>query len=377
MVDSPKTDPPKIDYTSSFYLGPQDRPGDFITPIRLRLDNFNDWSHAVMVALSSRRKFGFLDGTIKDITPPATKEDWTTIHYMLVSWLTNTIDPEVKSMLSNYDNAKRLWDDLHERFCVINGPRIQQLKAEINRCEQSKTMPISVYFSKLNVLWDELDKHEPLISCECGKCVCNIGKKHADRREGDRLQQFLLGLCSDLYAATRSTLLSQDPLPSINRAYQTISQEERVRGITRIKEAKPEVTGFAVRMEPKLKPRLDKIDKATLVYSHCRKQGHDISTCFEVHGVPEWYVAKYGKPDNKLVARGKADGTSTRGRGVVKANATSMTINPNTPAGSSTTPDFPGFTAVQWQALMAAFGTPNPQTNRLNGPINEGDDWNG
>lgn len=46
-------------------------------------------------------------------------------------------------------------------------PRNHELKREINRCEQSKTMHVAIYFSKLNVLWDE-DKHEPLISCECG-----------------------------------------------------------------------------------------------------------------------------------------------------------------------------------------------------------------
>ncbi|XP_073290623.1 uncharacterized protein [Primulina huaijiensis] len=192
--------PAKIDPSSPFYLGPQDRPGDFITPIRLKLDNFDDWSHAIRVALSSRRKFGFLNGTITDLIPPCTKDDWVTIQCMLVSWLTNTIDPEVRSMLSNYDDAKRLWDDLHERFSIVNVPRIHQLKGDVNSCEQTKLMHVAIYFSKLNVLWDELDKHEPLISCKCGKCTCEVGKQHEKRLADDRLHQFLLGMCSDYYA---------------------------------------------------------------------------------------------------------------------------------------------------------------------------------
>lgn len=191
------TPPTKIDPNSPFHLGPQDRPGDFITPIRLKLDNFDDWSHAVRVALSSRRKFGFLNGTITDVVPPYTKDDWVTIQCMLVSWLTNTIDPEVRSMLSNYNDAKRLCHDLHERFSIVNGPHIHQLKGDINRCEQTKSMPVAVYFSELNVLWEELDKHEPLISCKCGNCTCHIGKQHEKRRADDRLHQFFLGLCSD------------------------------------------------------------------------------------------------------------------------------------------------------------------------------------
>ena len=55
-----------------FYLGAHhDRPGDFITLVYLKLDNYNAWSHAIFVVLSSRCKFGFLDGIITDFVPPA------------------------------------------------------------------------------------------------------------------------------------------------------------------------------------------------------------------------------------------------------------------------------------------------------------------
>ncbi|KAJ8628129.1 hypothetical protein MRB53_021436 [Persea americana] len=372
-----ETPPPpvKIDPSSPFYLGSQDRPGDFITPIRLKLDNFDDWSHAIRVALTPRRKFGFLDGTINVLVPPCTKDDWVTIHCMFVSWLTNTIDPEVRSMLSNYDNAKLLWDDLHERFSVVNGPHIQQLKADINRCAQSKTMPVAVYFSKLTVLWDELDNHEPLICCKCGKCTCEVGKQHGKRREDDRLQQFLLGLCSKYYAQLRSTILSQDPLPSLNRVFQQIAQDERVRGITRITEEKPEVVGFAVRMANRTQPRLDRAERAALVCSHCHKSGHDIATYFDLHGTPDWYLEKYGNTyEGKGNVKGKTNAPSTktsagRGRGGVRANATTPDITHSAPLGQpSPAPGaqpLPGFTAEQWAALAAAFGTPQTPSNML------------
>lgn len=57
--------PTKTDPSSPFFLGTHDRPGDQITSVKLKLDNFDDWAHNVRVALRSRRKFGFLDGTIK------------------------------------------------------------------------------------------------------------------------------------------------------------------------------------------------------------------------------------------------------------------------------------------------------------------------
>ena len=45
--------PPKIKINSPFFLGANDKPDDFITLVRLKLDNFDTWAHAIYVALSS------------------------------------------------------------------------------------------------------------------------------------------------------------------------------------------------------------------------------------------------------------------------------------------------------------------------------------
>ena len=100
--DVPPPPPLKLDSSSPFFLGPQDRPGDFITPTRLTHDNYADWAVDIRLALLARRKFSFVDGSISSPTPPCTESDWLTLHTMLVSWITNTITPEVKSTLTTY-----------------------------------------------------------------------------------------------------------------------------------------------------------------------------------------------------------------------------------------------------------------------------------
>lgn len=62
------------------------------------------------------------------------------------------------------------------------------------------------------------------------------------------------------YAQLCSAILSQDPLPSLNRAFQ--QKNVRVRGIKRIKEEKPDAA-FVVRMEYRSKQHLDKADVTT------------------------------------------------------------------------------------------------------------------
>ncbi|KAL6336644.1 hypothetical protein AAG906_035958 [Vitis piasezkii] len=202
----------------------------------------------------ARRKFEFLEGTITGPQPPYTQSDWNTVNAMLVSWITNTIDPEVKSTLSKFRDAKRLWEHLKQRYAMVNGPRIQ-LKTSIAKCEQ-RNLCLTTYYGKLNVLWEELFKHEPLISCNCCSS-CTAASLHHARREQGKLHDFLMGLNTDLYAQLRTNILSQDPLPSLDRAYQLVIQDERVRLAKAVTEDKPtEVLGFV------------------------RLNGHETSTCW-------------------------------------------------------------------------------------------------
>lgn len=193
----------KIDPTSPYFLGSQDNAGNTITHVQLRGENYEEWSRSIRLALRARRKFGFVDGTHMKPTEAEKMDDWLTVQSMIVSWIMHTIEPSLKSTISYYEDAKLLWDDIKDRFCMVNGPRIQQLKAAIADCKQTKTMPVVIYYGKLKVLWDELGSYEPIPGCECGKCKCNIGAKLEKRRQEERLHQFLMVLHDDTYGMVK------------------------------------------------------------------------------------------------------------------------------------------------------------------------------
>lgn len=65
-----------------------------------------------------RCKFGFLDGTITQPRPLYTTQNWSTIYAMLVSWLVNTIIPEVESSIFQYRDAQKSWDTL--KSCMLS-----------------------------------------------------------------------------------------------------------------------------------------------------------------------------------------------------------------------------------------------------------------
>ncbi|XP_021757028.1 uncharacterized protein LOC110722099 [Chenopodium quinoa] len=322
------------------------------------------------LALEARRKFEFLDGSITEPKPPCTKSDWTALNAMLISWVSNTINPEVKSSISKFREIKPFWDHLKKRYAQTNGPCIQQLRASLAKCEQTKSMPVSVYYGKLHAIWQELDHHEPLISCSCCSS-CTAGSLHEQRREQSRLHDFLMGLYSDFYSSFRTNILSQEPFPSLDRAYQLVVQDERVRTARQeVASAPTDALGFAVKASPSSGRGVS--DRSC---SHCKKTGHDLSSCwfkspcphcnkkgndprycYEVTGYPPGWISR------------PRDKPAGQGRGGPRANAATAG-GENTPLGSA-------FTTEQWKALSGFIGNTNIPENRLHGPT-EAADWNG
>ncbi|KAL2927193.1 Retrovirus-related Pol polyprotein from transposon RE1 [Bienertia sinuspersici] len=315
----------KIDVSSPFYLGSGDQPGNLITHLLLKSDNYVAWSRAITLSLKARRKFGFVDGSISKPTDSTTLLDWETVNSMVVSWILRSIEPKLVESIPFHDNAKQLWDYLDKRFCIANGPRIQQLRAQIADCRQTKSMSVEDFYNKLIGLYDELYRLKPLHACSCGQCSCDVvGRFAADRRE-EIFHQFLLGIDDDYYGSVRSNLLSQVPPADLDRAYQAFIQEERSRTIARAKVIKDESHVFVVQ------PRSDRavgaaggsrgvfggiprIDKSKLYCDHCQRSGHDRSSCFVLNGFPQWYLDLRRRSRDNAAPPTRGPGTAASGQ---------------------------------------------------------------
>ncbi|GJW63852.1 retrovirus-related pol polyprotein from transposon TNT 1-94 [Tanacetum coccineum] len=122
---------------SPYDITANDNTGSLITQVELKGENYDEWARSLRTALRARKKFGFVDGTIKqpdDKSPDL--EDWWTNNSLIVSWIMNTIEPLLRSTISHIKVAEDLWKDIKERFFMANGPRIHQLKAKLTNCKQ-------------------------------------------------------------------------------------------------------------------------------------------------------------------------------------------------------------------------------------------------
>ncbi|XP_016467451.1 uncharacterized protein LOC107790069 [Nicotiana tabacum] len=117
-------------------------------------------------------------------------------------------------------NARTMWATFKERFDKVNGSRPYYLHKEIFAMTQ-EISSVSTYFTKLRNLWAEYDSILPPPPAA----------EYVEQLEYQHQLQFLMGL-SDSFEKARSQLLLLPTLPSINKAYAMLVQDESRRMIT-------------------------------------------------------------------------------------------------------------------------------------------------
>lgn len=244
--------------TDPYDLSSADNPGAIISQPQLRGPNYDEWAMNLRLALRARKKFGFVDGLIPQ--PDETSEDledWWTNNAMVVSWIKLTVAPDLSSSLSHHEIAHDLWTHIRKRFSVKNGQRVQRIKTELENSQQKGTA-VEAYYGRLTKLWTSLTDFQRAKTSE----------EIAREREEDKLHQFLMGLDETLFGAVKSSLLSRDPLPSLDEAYQVVKQDEESKRASRMMEERHECVSFAVQASSRLRQHKELWDPS-VVCSSC------------------------------------------------------------------------------------------------------------
>lgn len=270
-------------HTSPYYLHPSDNPGTVLVSQLLTGDNYPTWRRAIRMALSAKNKMGFVNGTILKPEGPEAAE-WERCNDMVLSWLLNSISPDIANSVIYADTAKEVWDDLYNRFSQGNLARIFQIKRAICTLLQEQSS-INVYYTKLKTLWDELASYTSIPNCSCGSL-----KEIQEYQQQERVYQFLMGL-NDSYAALRSQTLAMGSLPTLGKVYSTFIQEEKQRELHINANPLPESAALAVAKgefnQDKFRPQnSDSKGKQRPKCEHCGKLGHVKAKCYKLHGYP-------------------------------------------------------------------------------------------
>ncbi|XP_075091479.1 uncharacterized protein LOC142171690 [Nicotiana tabacum] len=256
----------------------------------------------MIVSLSARNKIGFIDGTI--IKPSENSpqfRQWDRCNNMVISWLTNSLTPDIAESVQYSDTAQSIWTQLNKRYGTVNGTKVFEIKQELASTSQG-SLDIASYFNKLNKLWDELG-----FMCASRGSSCTCAPKSELQREDDenKLHQFLIGL-NETYVGVRSNMLMMQPPPSLDTTYNILLQDERQRQVSSPSYFRTDSASFNAYLTNKF-PRTPappkqftqrvkfKYNKSNIVCRYCKKPGNLVDKCYKLYGFPPGFKFTKGK----------------------------------------------------------------------------------
>ena len=141
--------------------------------------------------------------------------------------------------------------------------------------------------------WDQLKNFRPALTCSCGKCTCNLSQRIENVHFQDSVMQFLMGL-NDSYSQIKGQILLMEPVPSINKFYSLLIQEERQR---RVGSSNNHIESTALAMKGSnstfiLSRGKNSKGKDRPICTHYEKLGHTVEKCFKLHGFPFGFKPK-------------------------------------------------------------------------------------
>ncbi|XP_020967661.1 uncharacterized protein LOC107615125 [Arachis ipaensis] len=146
------TSNPSIDQTSPYYIHPSENPGIPIIPIIMNGSNYGDWSRALTLALQSKNKFDFVDGTIKKpLESDPLFRQWKRCNTYVIGWINLSLSPDISQSVMWNNLAYEIWSELRRRYYHGDRFRIAELKEELYAAKQGE-LSITAYFMKLRSL---------------------------------------------------------------------------------------------------------------------------------------------------------------------------------------------------------------------------------
>ncbi|XP_061359907.1 uncharacterized protein LOC133303951 [Gastrolobium bilobum] len=303
-----------------FFLHLSESPSLILVTPPLDGGNYHSWARGMTVALISKSTIDFVNRSIipPDLDDPAYAA-WQRCDTMVMAWLHRSISESIVKSILWIELARDVWLDLRERFSQADVFRVSDLMEEAYRLQQGDES-VSQYYTQLKTVWDELENLKPLPICSCPMpCVCGAISRVREYREQEQVIRFLKGL-KEQFAPVRSQIMLISPLPSVNRAFSLVSQQERqFQSESHALETKTS-HAFTVTNAPTGNYRRGDMsyggrfnnggrynnggrgrgrsnsgryynggNQPNRVCTHCGRSNHTIESCYQLHGFPPGY----------------------------------------------------------------------------------------
>lgn len=241
--------------------------------------DYRAWKRSMEISLSSKRKLGFVKGTVPlPADDPVKAEMWETCDNMVISWITSNLSPTIRKSVIYMSTSREIWNNLEQRFSLTNGSRKYKLNKDLYDIKQDN-LSVNAYYTAMRTVWEELDALNclPSLTATSDEITKLLGEIQLQKEES-KLFQFLNGL-NDVYAPQRSQLLLMNPLPKVEHASAVLQQEEAQRDLLSTTKA----------TESEMLAMYSKVPNKTFHCTKCGGKSHTADRCWSVVGYPRWH----------------------------------------------------------------------------------------
>ncbi|XP_019241551.1 PREDICTED: uncharacterized protein LOC109221526 [Nicotiana attenuata] len=275
------TDNSTVTPSSPLYLLPSDSPGTILVTTTFDGTGYGSWRQGMLLGLSCKNKLGLINGKVArpNSTSPLL-EPWIRCNDMVVAWILNSLDREIRETVMYTESAEKLWKEIERRFGQASGIKIFQIRKEISPITQGSSS-ISSYFNKIKKLWDELSFSVSYPDCVCG-CKETYQRLDEERKE-------------------KHTMMK--PLPDVDSVYSMLVNDESQSSVqSNVSSLNSDSTAFSAGVQKPYSQRVnfdsqrasfDSSRKNNIVCRYCKNPGHQIDKCYKLHGYPPGFQTKF------------------------------------------------------------------------------------
>ncbi|KAF3783314.1 hypothetical protein EJ110_NYTH30338 [Nymphaea thermarum] len=137
---------------------------------------------------------------------------WKRDNNIVMSWIMNSVQPQIASTIAYYTSAKQMWDFLKQTYSNDkNVSKILQVEEELLDLQQGD-QSLAQYFASLKSIYERLKALRP----PCPTC-------HKTHGEQFMVAKFLQGLSPE-YAVAKAQMLTGAEIPDLADAYNRLSR---------------------------------------------------------------------------------------------------------------------------------------------------------
>src|ERR1044072_1380617 len=125
---------PLHDASSPYYVHPSENPSMVLVSPILDGRNYYEWARSMRMALSTKNKAQFIDGSIvKPDNFDPIFPIWERFNNLILSWIQHVVTPSIARSVMWMNTAYDVWEDLRERFSQGDLVRVFELQQQVSQ----------------------------------------------------------------------------------------------------------------------------------------------------------------------------------------------------------------------------------------------------